>query len=118
MNTLLWILQVVLAVALTASGTIIMIIPKDKLAGKLSWVSEYTDQMRYFICYSKIAGAIGLILPLYLNILPILTPIAASFIALFMIFAMRYHFLHREYKDLPATIIFLVLSLFIAISRF
>lgn len=118
MNTTLWIIQGIVATTLTASGLIIMLIPKEKLIPKLSWVKEYSDGMRYFICTSKILGAIGLILPMYLNILLILTPIAACFIAVFMLFAMRYHLAKKEYKDLPATIIFFVLAIFIAYHRF
>ena len=118
MNTTIWILQYIVATALTASGLIIMLMPKEKLSMKLSWVEEYSDGMRYFICSSKILGAIGLILPLYLNILPVLTPIAACCIALFMLLAMRYHFSKKEYKDVPATVIFFVLSILIAYFRF
>lgn len=118
MNTTLWILQGIVATALIASGFIIMLMPKEKLTSKLSWVDAYSDGMRHFICSSKILGGIGLILPMYLNILPILTPIAACFIALFMLFAMRYHILHKEYKDIPATIIFFILALIIAYFRF
>lgn len=118
MNTAVWIIQGIVAIALTASGLIIMLVPKEKLITKLSWVKEYSDGMRYFICTSKILGAFGLIFPMYLNIMPILTPIAACFIALFMILAMRYHFIKKEYKDVPATMIFLVLAIFIAYNRF
>lgn len=118
MNTTIWILQGMVATALFASGLIIMLMPKEKLTPKLSWVDAYSDGMRTFICTSKILGGIGLILPMYLNILPILTPIAACFIALFMLLAMRYHILHKEYKDIPATVIFFVLALVIAYFRF
>lgn len=118
MNTTLWVIQGIVATALTASGVIIMALSKEKLAKKLSWVNEYSDGMRYFICISKILGAIGLMLPMYLNILPILTPISACFIALFMVFAMRYHFKTKEYKDVPATVIFFCLAVFIAYNRF
>jgi len=118
MNTTLWILQGMVATALIASGLIIMLMPKEKLTPKLSWVDAYSDGMKIIICTSKILGGIGLILPMYLNILPILTPIAACFIALFMLLAMRYHLLHKEYKDIPATVIFFVLAIVIAYFRF
>jgi len=118
MNTTLWIIQGIVATALIASGLIIMLMPKEKLSSKLSWVETYSNGMRYFICSSKILGGIGLILPMYLNILPILTPIAACFIALFMLLAMRYHISHKEYKDIPATVIFFALALIIAYFRF
>ena len=118
MNTTLWILQGLVAIALTVSGLLIMLMPKEKLAPKLSWVKEYSNGMRYFICLSKILGAMGLILPMYLNIVPVLTPVSACCIALFMLLAMRYHFTKKEYKDVPATIIFFVLAFFIAYNRF
>lgn len=118
MNTTVWIIQGIVATVLTASGFITILVRKEKLATKLSWVKEYSDTMRYFIGSSKIAGAIGLILPTYLNIMPILTPIAACCIALFMLLAMRYHFSKKEYKDVPATVIFLALVIFIAFNRF
>ena len=118
MNSTIWITQGIVATTLTVSGLIIMLLPKEKLTPKLSWVKEYSDGMRYFICSSKIIGAIGLMVPMYWNILPILTPIAACCIAMFMLLAMRYHFSKKEYKDVPATIIFLVLTIFIAYNRF
>lgn len=118
MNTTLWVIQGLTAVILTASGVIIMALPKEQLAKKLSWVNKYSDGMRYFICISKILGAAGLIIPMYFRIFPILTPIAACCIALFMLFAMRYHFMTKEYKDVPATILFFIAALFIAYHRF
>jgi hypothetical protein len=55
---------------------------------------------------------------MYFNILPILTPIAALGLATIMGLALAYHIRKKEYKDTPATIIFLALSLFVAYHRF
>ena len=118
MNTTTWIIQGILATVFFTSGWVILLLPKEKLATKLSWVREFPDWLRTFICSSKIAGALGLILPMYLNILPILTPLAACGIAMIMALAMGYHIRKKEYKDIPATIIFLVLSIFVAANRF
>lgn len=111
-------IQGFVASALATSGAVILLVPKEKLIHKLSWVKEYSDGMRYFICTSKILGAIGLILPMYLDVLPVLTPIAACFIAVFMLLAMRYHIAKREYKDVPATVVFFVLAILISYHRF
>jgi hypothetical protein len=118
MNTTVWIIQGALAIVFTTSGLIILLVPKEKLANKLTWINEYSDNMRYFICLSKIAGAIGLILPMLLGIIPILTPIAALGIATIMVLAMSYHLKKKEYKDLPANILFLAFALFVAYNRF
>lgn len=111
------IIEGILATVFTLSGSIIYVF-KDKLKSKLSWLNEYSPNMVLFICLAKIIGAIGLILPIQFNILPNLTPVAALGLATIMVLAMAYHFRKKEYKDLPATIIFLALSLFVAYNRF
>ena len=111
MNTTLWILQILLAVVLMASALFCLFVPKEKLASKMSWITAYSDNMRYFICTAKIAGAAGLVLPMSLNIIPVLTPIAALAIAIFMGFAVFYHIQKKEYKDLAGPIIFMLISL-------
>ena len=116
-TTTIWIIQGILATVFTLSGTIIYLF-KDKLKSKLTWLTEYSPIMVQFICVSKIIGAMGLILPMYFNILPILTPFAALGLATIMGLALAYHIRKKEYKDVPATIIFLALSLFVAYHRF
>ena len=117
MNTTVWIIQGILATIFALSGIIIYLF-RDKLKSKLSWLTEYSPRMVLFINVSKITGAFGLILPMYFNVLPILTPIAALGLATIMFLAMAYHFRKKEFKDLPATIIFLALSLLVAYHRF
>lgn len=117
MNTTLWIIQGLLAVIFAASGTVILLF-KEKLSGRLSWLKEYPPSMVTFICLSKIAGAIGLVAPMLTTTLPILTPIAALGIATTMALAFTYHIRKKEYKDMPATILFFALAVFIAFNRF
>jgi uncharacterized membrane protein YphA (DoxX/SURF4 family) len=117
MNNLVWILQWIMAVIFASSGLLIIILPKEKLVSRLSWVRNYSDGTRLFICVSKIVGAIGLIVPRYFNILPVLTPIAAIGLAIIMVLAMLYHIKKNELKDIPATILFFSMAVFIAILR-
>lgn len=107
----------ILAAIFASSGTIVYLF-KDKLKNRLSWLIAYSPRMVLFICLAKVLGAIGLILPVYLNVFPILTPIAALGLATIMLLAALYHLRKKEYKDLPATLIFLTLSLFVAYNRF
>lgn len=111
------IIEGILAAVFASSGTIIYLF-KNKLKNRLSWLTAYSPRMVLFICLSKVLGALGLILPVYLNIFPILTPIAALGLASIMLLATVYHLRQKEYKDLPATLIFFALSLFVAYSRF
>lgn len=117
METTLWLMQAILATVMTVSGTVILIFRK-KLKPKLTWLTEYSPAMVAFICLSKIAGGIGLVVPMLSGILPILTPIAAIGIATIMVLAFSYHIRVKEYKDVPATIIFFIMAVFIAYFRF
>lgn len=117
MNTTIWILQGILATVFSLSGIIIYAL-RDKFRPKLSWLRVYSPAMVLFICAAKVLGAIGLILPMYLNIWPVLTPLAALGLATIMILAILYHIRNKEFKDLPAPIIFLTLSLLVAYFRF
>lgn len=117
-TTSIWIMQGILAFTMAASGLVILIVPKSTLEKRLSWVKKYPNSMRIFICVAKILAAIGLIAPLLLNILPILTPIEALGIVLLMIAALNYHLQTKEYKDVPATGIFLAMGLLISYYRF
>lgn len=113
MNTTLLIIQGTLAIVFTASGTIIYLL-KDKLKNKLSWLTNFSPQMVAFICISKVVGALGLVLPTFLRINPQITLFAAIGLATIMILAMVYHIRKKEYKDVPATVVFLALLLFVA----
>lgn len=104
------IIEGLLATVFFLSGTIIYLW-KDKLKTRLSWLTEYTPKMVLFICLSKILGALGLIVPSILNLNPIITILAVFGLAIIMILALIYHLLKKEYKDMPATILFLGLLL-------
>jgi hypothetical protein len=107
----------ILATVFILSGTMIYLF-KNKLKSRLTWLTDYSPKMVLFICLSKIIGALGLILPIQFKFSPILTVIAAIGLAIIMVLAMVYHIRKKEYKDIPATIIFLTISLFVAYNRF
>jgi hypothetical protein len=117
MNTTIWVLQGILATVFTGSGLFILF-NKEKSTKNLSWLTVFSPGMVAFICLSKVAGAIGLIVPMVTGILPILTPFAALGIALIMALAFAYHIRKKEYKDIPATIIFFTLAIIVAYNRF
>ena len=117
-STTIWIMQGILAGIMTTSGIVILVLPKRLLEDRLSWVKSYPYGMKLFICLAKIAGALGLILPMLLNTLPIVTAYAAMGIALLMIAAFVYHLQTKEYKDIPATILILIVALLISYYRF
>jgi hypothetical protein len=72
-----------------------------------------------FIGLSELAGAVGMVLPWATGVWPLLTPVAASALALVMVLALGHHarLKHAFGKKIPA-LVFLVLSLFVAWGRF
>ncbi|MFI9105896.1 DoxX family protein [Streptomyces fildesensis] len=119
MNTVLWVLQGVLAAAFLASGLTKVSRPKEKLADKMGFVNDYSAGMVTFIGAVEVLGAIGLILPAATDIAPILTPIAATGLAVTMAGAANYHLRKKDAaKELLPSVVLLVLAAVIAWGRF
>ena len=85
MNIALWTVQGLLALAFFAAGAMKATQPLDKLAQHMSWIKTTPPGLVRFIGVTEILGAIGLIAPLGLGILPVLTPIAAACLVLVML---------------------------------
>ena len=96
MNTTLWIVAGVLAAAFTAASIPKLVVPRERLAEKMAWVTDATGAQVKLVGGLEIAGAIGLILPAALNIAPVLVPIAAIGLAATMIGAVADHCTRRE----------------------
>jgi len=116
MNIALWIVQGILAIMYGMAGFAKLTTPADELIKMgMSFVDLFGSGMTHFIGISEVLGAVGLILPAALRIKPILTPIAASGIALIMLLATAYHFYAGEP---PITIVLFALAAFVAWGRF
>ena len=70
-----------------------------------------------FIGISEILGAVGIILPWWLNILPILTPVSAILFAFIMIPASIIHYKRKEPKNVLTNVVFFCICIFIAYGR-
>jgi putative oxidoreductase len=97
MNTIIWIIQVVLSIAFLIAGFIKLIMPKDRLREKIGvWVDDFSDSRLKLIGFLEVLGAFGLILPMTFNILPFLTPLAACGILFAMMGAVNLHMKRKE----------------------
>jgi hypothetical protein len=70
----------VLAFLALATGLMKIVRPKEKLLtmGKpFAWVEDFTPVQIRGLGALEVAGAIGVILPMALNVLPVLSPVAA-----------------------------------------
>jgi len=118
MNITLWTIQGILATVFCLSGIMILTQSKEKLAPKMPFLNDYSPSMVKLVAFSHISGALGLILPLLLNIIPILTPIAACGLALVMLLAVNYNFRRGDMKSVAVDLVFFALFAFIAYYRF
>ncbi|HEY5005461.1 MAG TPA: DoxX family protein [Ktedonobacteraceae bacterium] len=118
MNIVLWVVQVLLAIAFLGVGFMKVSQPIDKLKTNMGWVTHTTPPIVRLVGALEILGGLGLLLPGLTHILPILTAIAALGLVLTMIGAAIVHIRLKETAALAAPIILLLLSLFIVIGRF
>jgi DoxX-like protein len=71
-----------------------------------------------FIGICELLGGLGLLLPALTGILPWLTPLAATGLALIMILAIGFHASRREWSAIGFNSVLLVLAAFVAYGRF
>ena len=116
MNLTIWIIQGLLATAFLMAGIMKLIMPKNNLKEKIGgWVDEYKESQIKLIGLVEVVGAFGLVLPMLLHVIPILTPIAAFGLVLTMIGAARTHLKRKE--SIRNNIVLLVLGVFVIIGR-
>lgn len=118
MNTILWIMQILLTAMFAMAGYGKITNSKEqhisdghikednsvipiRILGVLEWI-----------------GCIGIIIPWVTNIYPLLTPIAACCFGLVIIAGTAVHTLKKEYKMLPMLITILIISFLVAYFRF
>lgn len=117
MNIVLWILQVLLALAFIAAGYNHGFNFK-KARSQMAWMTSLPDNVLRFIGVSEIMGGIGLILPAVTGILPVLTPWASVGLAVIMLLAAIFHLLRREYQAIVINLVLFALGAFVAYGRF
>jgi putative oxidoreductase len=117
MNIVLWIVQGLVALAFLFAGSGKAFQPLDKLAQRMTWVSAAPPALVRFIGASEMLGAVGLILPAALHILPWLTVAAAIGLALVMLLAAVFHTSRKEYPHIGLNVVLLLLVVFITVGR-
>ncbi|GAA4324995.1 DoxX family protein [Actinomadura verrucosospora] len=118
MNVFLWVLQGILAAMFLMAGVMKTTQSKEKLLEKLPWVEDYSTGTVRFIGTAEFLGAIGLILPAALDIAPILTPLAATGLAITMLLAMNAHRRRHEPGAIAFPGVLFVVAAFVAVARF
>jgi uncharacterized membrane protein YphA (DoxX/SURF4 family) len=119
MNTILWVLQVFLAGTFVYSGIMKSTQQREKLMriGQTG-VADLSYPLIRFIGVIEILGALGIILPQALGVLPVLTPVSALGFAVVMILAAPIHAKRKEFLSFSFNLFLLLISAFVAIQRF
>lgn len=118
MNITLWIIQIFVASTFLYSGICKSIFQEKKLVAMgQTGVEGLSMLFIRFIGVTEILGSIGLILPLALLIVPVLTILSAVCLGLIMPFAAVIHYKRKEYKATSFNIFLLLLCVVIVIGR-
>ncbi|QZA09317.1 DoxX family protein [Mycolicibacter heraklionensis] len=121
MNTALWIIAGVAAIAYFIGGAIQVLTPKEKirsLGASQHWVDDFSSGHIKAIGTIKMIGALGLILPAALRVAPVLVPLAACGLMLFMAGAATTRFRRSEWGHMAGDVAFLAVFAFLAWGRF
>lgn len=117
-NTALWVTQILLALAFGMAGWLKASKPKAELEEKLTWMQDFPQSTIRIIGLVELLGAAGLVLPAASGLFPILTPLAASGLAIIMILAIGVHARRKEAQAIVINVVLLALLLFVAWGRF
>jgi putative oxidoreductase len=110
-NRWLWVGQIMLALVFAMSGGM-------KLFGTLPAQNVISPTLITFIGTMELLGALGLILPRLLNIMPILTAWAATGLATIMLLAIALHVSRGEFSEVAVTVILGSIAVLVARGRF
>jgi uncharacterized membrane protein YphA (DoxX/SURF4 family) len=115
MNIVLWILQVLLAVAFFAHGWLVLAPPPEIAAQMLA---ELPRAFWVFLGVAEILAAIGITLPGMTNVLPGLVTWAAVGIMIVMVSATVWHIARNEISSAVITFVLLAMATLVAYARY
>ena len=118
MNVFLWVLQGLLAAAFLLAGTGKLLSPYEAAKKRMPWVEDVSPTQLKLIGAVEATGALGLLLPGITGIAEILTPIAATGLAVVMLGAAALHGRRKETKEIGVNVILLLIAAVIAWGRF
>lgn len=118
MNAIIWVAQGILAVVFLAAGLLKLTNTRAALKDKTPYVEDFTDGQVKAIGALEVLGAVGVVLPAALKVLPVLSPVAACGQALTMVAAAATLVRRGEPAHLPLNVVVFALAVFVAVERF
>jgi uncharacterized membrane protein YphA (DoxX/SURF4 family) len=119
-NIVLWVIAALLALVFLGSGGAKLAQSKEKLTASpnMAWAEDFPPGALKTIGALEVLGALGLILPPALGIVPVLAPLAAIGLAVTMIGAVLTHARRKETQAIVINLVLLAPALFVAWGRF
>jgi hypothetical protein len=119
MNTALWIIAGLLAVAFLVGGAMKIIQPKAKLVAS-GWgvFEDFSAAAVKAIGTLEVLAAVGLTIPAVVGVAPVLVPLAAVGIVMLMVGAITFHLRRHEASALLIDVTVLALAAVVAWGRF
>lgn len=118
LNTALWVVQVMLAVAFVLRGGMNVLNPSANLASRMEWGAFAPTTLVRILGLLEAAGALGLLLPARTRIWPVLTPVAAVGLSLMMTSAVSVHLTMCDLSGIGVCVVLFVAASFVAWGRF
>jgi len=114
MNIVLWVLQVLLALAFLAHGWLYLWPPAEMVE---QMNASIPPALRLFIGVAEVLAAIALVVPGVVRVAPWLVPLAAAGLAIVMISATIFHAWRSEVSAAVTTAVLLVIVSLVAYLR-
>ena len=118
MNVVVWVLQILLALAFLLAGVTKASQPRQKLAASMGWVEDFSDTGVRTIGALEILAGVALLLPAVTGVATVLVPLAAVGLALLMVGAAATHRRRGELPMIGINAVLLVLTVVVAWARF
>lgn len=115
MNIVLWVVQVLLALAFFAHG-LLFLVPPPEIAEQMNATLPRWFQL--FLGVAEVLAAVGLTLPGVTRVLPWLVTWAAGGIVIVMVSATVYHLARNEMTSAAITLVLLAMAAFVAYMRY
>jgi uncharacterized membrane protein len=117
-SVVIWVVQALLGLVFVFTGSAKLTQPREKLLRRMAFVEDFSGGTLKFIGAVEVLGGLGLILPAWTGIAPILTPVAATGLMIVMVLAATVHARRKELSMLPVNVVMFALAAVVAWGRF
>jgi uncharacterized membrane protein len=116
-NAVLWLLQIVLALAFLALGLLMVTRSRERLLRVAGWVEDFPEWVVTTTGVLELLGAVGVVLPGVLGVAGVLVPVAALGLVVLLIGAIATHLLRGEQDEVGVPVALLIAAAVVAAGR-